>query len=206
VVKQRAGSIAPMSGGPSRKRPLDAQASVWVVMRSVTVPTCEDWGEAPHLQVAMSGVFASKEAAEEASAKHQKALAEFCEQQSVALRDEVHRGQLQERFGSIFECPNSGTIGYYRSELKVVEMPILTESPTTEPKYKLGGKKMQVELEGAPNDGIFAGPIPGFDSYNTDVKPKHYCRMLKNDGDREDDEDEEDGEEDEDKEDGEEED
>ena len=43
------------------------KASVWVVMRSVTVPTCEDWGHTPRMQVALSGVFAIKEEAEKAA-------------------------------------------------------------------------------------------------------------------------------------------
>ena len=43
------------------------KASVWVVMRSVTVSTCEDWGHAPRMQVALSGVFAIKEEAEKAA-------------------------------------------------------------------------------------------------------------------------------------------
>ena len=43
------------------------KASVWVVMRTVTVPTCEDWGQAPRMQVALSGVFAIKEEAEKAA-------------------------------------------------------------------------------------------------------------------------------------------
>ncbi len=43
------------------------KASVWVVMRSVTVPTCDNWGQAPRMQVALSGVFAIKEEAEKAA-------------------------------------------------------------------------------------------------------------------------------------------
>ena len=44
------------------------KASVWVVMRSVTVPTCEeDWGHVPRMQAALSGVFAIKEEAEKAA-------------------------------------------------------------------------------------------------------------------------------------------
>ena len=42
--RARAGNMA------SRKRPLDTQASVWVLMRSVKVPHGEDWGDAPHLR------------------------------------------------------------------------------------------------------------------------------------------------------------
>ena len=77
-----------MADGPSRKRPLDTQATVWVVMRSVKVPNTEYWGAAPHVQTALSGVFATKELAEKASAQHQNALAVFCERQSKELKSE----------------------------------------------------------------------------------------------------------------------
>ena len=66
--------VAPISSGPSCKRPLDSQGSVWVVMRSV----CEDWSHPPHLLVAMSGVFASKEVAEEARVTKHKASKGAC--------------------------------------------------------------------------------------------------------------------------------
>jgi hypothetical protein len=41
--------------------------SVRYLMRSVTVPTSEDWGQAPRMQVTLSGVFATKEEAEKAA-------------------------------------------------------------------------------------------------------------------------------------------
>jgi hypothetical protein len=130
------------------------------------------------MQVALSGVFASKEAAEEASVKHQKALAEFCETQSKELKDVEKRSTLRGQFTHDL-CDEPG---YFKSELTVVEMPMLTESPSTNPKYKLERGSLRVMLSGAPNDGIFAGPMEegreDMISYRITEKPKTYCRML----------------------------
>ena len=182
-----------MADGPPRKRPLDAQASVWVVMRSVTVPSGADWGQAPHMQVALSGVFATKEAAEQASAKHQKALAVFCEKQSKELRDGKKRTDLEEKYDCDFPAEGCED-AHFSSQLTVVEMPVLTESPSTEPEYKVEGKR--VALSGAPNGG-FKGPMADVDGYSVKIKPKSYCRIIGDEVDHEE-EGEEDEEEDED--------
>ena len=95
------------------------------------------------MQVALSGVFASKETTEEASVKHQKALAEFCETQSKELKDVKKGRTLEEKHGvrftfdAEFTDDLSDEPGYFKSKLAVVEILMLTESPSTNPKYKL---------------------------------------------------------------------
>ena len=155
----------------SRKRPLDTQASVWVLMRSVKVPHGEDWGDAPHLQVALSGVFATKELAEKACAEHQKALAAFCEKQSKQLESE-EKEELEEQYGCDFSSSPHGP-GHFESQLCVVEMPVLTESPPA-PEFKVEGQR--VVNPGAPKHG-FRGPMSHMDGYDTQ-KPASYCRIL----------------------------
>jgi hypothetical protein len=187
-----------MADGPSRKRPLDVQASVWVLMRSVEVPTCAEWGAAPHLQTALSGVFASKEAADEACAKHQKALATFCKKQSADLEDGDKLQALEKK--SRLQLEHEGETGHFSSQLAVVEMPLLTTSPTTDPVYKLDvnkeGPRLHVVLEGGPSEGNFTGPHAGFDGYDTQVKPLSYCSVRAKDEGKDGEEDEEDEEED----------
>ena len=154
--------------GRARKRPLDAQACVWVLMRSVTVPTVAEWGEAPHLQVALSGVYATQAAAEEACGKHQRALAAFCQKQS----DESQENDVEGNEG--------GLSGFFSSQIKVVKMPVLQECPTTEPEYKFKEPKdLDIVLSDAPNEKIFSGPHADCDSYGMDCKPKTFCRVLK---------------------------
>ena len=163
-----------MTDGPSRKRPLDVdtQASVWVVMRNVMVPTEEEWGEAPNLQVALSGVFATKEAAEEECAKHCKALAKFCKERSEELKTEEGVQAIYEKHGCQLQCG-----GHFKSSIRVVEMPLLTASPSTEPTYKLDGKKeMRVVLSDTPDKVIFTGPHGDcMSGYSMDCQPKTYC-------------------------------
>ena len=89
-------------------------------MRSVTVPTVEHWGEAPHQQVALSGVYATQAAAEEACAKHQRALAAFCKKQSDELQDDETSDEFKEMFNHAFDDEMGP--GYFSSEIKVVKM------------------------------------------------------------------------------------
>ena len=173
--------------GRARKRALDAQACVWVLIRSVVVPTAADFGEAPHQQVALSGVYATQAAAEEACAKHQRALAAFCKKQSDELQehqakaaakieedDESHEeddmiSETSDRFKQFFNHRNydgSDEPRYFSSAIKVVKMPVLQECPTTEPEYQFRGPPsgpklgdpLDIVLSDAPNEYVSSGP------------------------------------------------
>ena len=174
--------------GRARKRALDAQACVWVLIRSVVVPTAADFGEAPHQQVALSGVYATQAAAEEACAKHQRALAAFCKKQSDELQEhqakaaakieedeESHEeddmiSETSDRFKQFFNhemlIDGSDEPRYFSSAIKVVKMPVLQECPTTEPEYQFRGPPsgpklgdpLDIVLSDAPNEYVSSGP------------------------------------------------
>ena len=174
--------------GRARKRALDAQACVLVLIRSVVVPTAADFGEAPQQQVALSGVYATQAAAEEACAKHQRALAAFCKKQSDELQEhqakaaakieedeESHEEddmieETSDKFKEFFnhemliEEPDEPR--YFSSAIKVVKMPVLQECPTTEPEYQFRGPPsgpklgdpLDIVLSDAPNEYVSSGP------------------------------------------------
>lgn len=58
-------------------------------------------------------------------------------------------------------------------------MPMLTESPSTDPVYVFD-EKVRVVLDGGSSHGIFTGPHADFDGYGGGMKPREsdYCRTL----------------------------
>jgi hypothetical protein len=56
----------------------------------------------------------------------------------------------------------------FEIDLTIVEMPILTQSPSTELKYNLEGKgsSLRAVLSAEPNDEIFSGPVADFYGYD----------------------------------------
>ena len=107
----------------SRKRPLESEVSVWVVMQSVSVTTTEDWDRTPRNQVTLSGVLDTKEETEKTSSKHKQVLITFCKKQSKEIRnDKKNRGSLQKKHWCSFVSRSWGSSDFH-SDLTVVEIP-----------------------------------------------------------------------------------
>ena len=109
-------------------------------MRSVTVPTSEDWGQAPRMQVALSGVFGlQSRRRQRRQRKHKKALAAFCKEQPRETRAIKIEGRLRRS-----TCANSQTETMIFMTLKAIlpslKSPCLLRALEPRPEYKLEGK------------------------------------------------------------------
>jgi len=123
---QRGGGLASMKDieieAASRKRVRQeggqGHESVWIVMRSVTLPyTTLQWGSSPEVQFGVNGVFASQEAAEAARVKYEKALAEFCRAQSKIVQEGGDNlAALEKTHGRDFASSDHGA-GHFQHEV-----------------------------------------------------------------------------------------
>ena len=89
----------------------------------------QNWGQAPRMQVALSGVFGlQSRRRQRRQRKHKKALAAFCKEQPQETRTIKIEGRLRR---STYANSQTQTIELYdfESDLAVVEKPMLTESP-----------------------------------------------------------------------------
>ena len=114
--------------------------SVRYLMRSVTVPTCEDWGQAPRMQVALSGVFGLQpRRRQRRQRKHKKALAAFCKEQPQETRTIKIEGRLRRSTSANLQTETMNFLTL-KAILPSLKSPCLLRALERRPEYKLEGK------------------------------------------------------------------
>ena len=120
--------------------------SVRCLMRSVTVPTREDWGQGPRMQVALSGVFGlQSRRRQRRQRKHKRALAAVCKEQPQETRTIKIEGRLRRSTyaNSQTEPMNFMTL---KAILPSLKSPCLLRALQRRPSYKLEGKTSSLRV------------------------------------------------------------